>query len=79
MKQPPIQSSPRCEDKESLRRNDGEVSVQRLEADDLRREQKIKKLFKETAKLETDDLRREQMRFLQEESQLPLRGFLLFI
>ena len=48
-----------------------------LEADDLRWEQKIKNLFKETAKLETDDLRREQMRSLQEESRLPLHGFLL--
>ena len=44
-----------------------------LEADDLRREQKIKKLFRETAKFqfyepEADDLRREQMRFLRKES-----------
>ena len=41
-----------------------------LEADDLRREQKIKKFSKEMVKLETDDLKLEQIRFPQEESQL---------
>ena len=46
-----------------------------LEADDLRREQKIKKLFREMAKfqfyeLEADDIRREQMRFLRKSRTL---------
>ena len=51
-----------------------------LEADDLRWEQKIKKLFRETAKLEADDLRREQMRFFfWKELRIPLRGFLLLL
>ena len=54
-----------------------------LEADDLRREQKIKKLFRETAKFqfyepEADNLRREQMRFLRKESHSALHGFSLF-
>ena len=49
-----------------------------LEADDLKQEQKIKKLFRETVKLEADDLRREQ-RFLWKESRIPLRGFLLLL
>ena len=49
------------------------------EADDLRLDQKIKKLFREMAKLEADDLRWEQMRFLWKESRIPLRGFLLLL
>ena len=57
---------------------------ERLEANENRREQKIKKLFRETAKfqlyeLEADDLRREQMHFLWKESRIPLRSFLLLL
>ena len=54
-----------------------------LEANDLRQEQKIKKLFREMVKFqfcepEGDDIRREQMHFLRKESHIALRCFSLF-